>query len=628
MKRSHVLYGVCLALLVVVALGLRAYRLHELVIWLGDQGRDVTATWRMLETGEPALLGPGASVGHFQRGPIYYYMLLAGLAAGGGNPFGAALVPAVLDAAIIILLFSAGRMMGSSFGGLAAAALYATAGSTVNLARAFSNPSVLPFFSILLAVALAQWVQGKLRFVPIVVGVLVAAWQIHDQALLLAVWTLGVLVIWRPPITRHVALVSGIVALALVLPLAWYEAAHEWVNLRAMAAFVGSALVGSTGAGAVDGIVGRLAQTGQVVHAYLPFEGIAHWLLVLGAAAGWLLLLAAAWTTRKPVLGVFASYGILPLFYLVWPGPVYASNVEIALPVPFLLLGYGVGRSAALDRRAALAVGALVVLVCGASLTDTFSRIAAAAPQANSLGTAERVVERIRARAGGKPVLWRLESSQQNTEAYESPWRYLLAWRGVNLAAMSDAETVMIVVPADYDTGARQAGKVIDGVRVVWFAPPRPVGENLLRRAPLTTAADVSQWVLRAPPGASISWDAAEDGLRLDGTEGAGQVTAVKRVNVAPDRDYLLRVSAKNASPFVDERVLVLCFDSANGFMATLPFPEGYRVPDSAEWQERSLLLHTPPGCERASIWLQQNGSGTSWFRQIDLSAAQLDLAP
>src|SRR5581483_3045206 len=90
-KRPSKLF-LLLALLVLLGFGLylRAYRLDELVIWLGDQGRDVTATWRMMQTGEPALLGPGSSVGRFQRGPIYYYLLLAGVAAGGGNPLGAA----------------------------------------------------------------------------------------------------------------------------------------------------------------------------------------------------------------------------------------------------------------------------------------------------------------------------------------------------------------------------------------------------------------------------------------------------------------------------------------------------------------------------------------------------------
>src|SRR5262249_31662066 len=120
--------------------------------------------------GQPALLGPGSAFGLFQRGPAYYYFLLSGLTAAGGDPIGAALAIVVLDTATIVLIFFAARSVSGLAGGLAAAALYATAGATVSLARAFSNPSVLPFLSLLLFISALRLVRGDPRFLVVVFG--------------------------------------------------------------------------------------------------------------------------------------------------------------------------------------------------------------------------------------------------------------------------------------------------------------------------------------------------------------------------------------------------------------------------------------------------------------------------
>ncbi len=634
-KRPSKLF-LLLALLVLLGFGLylRAYRLDELVIWLGDQGRDVTATWRMMQTGEPALLGPGSSVGRFQRGPIYYYLLLAGVAAGGGNPLGAAFAIVLLDLATTLLLFVAGRMIGGSIGGLAAAALYACSGSAVSLARAFSNPSVLPLFSVLLVVAVALWVRGQARFLPVVVAALVASWQIHDQALLLTIWALVLAAILRPPVTRRAVAWSLVAAAALLLPFAWHEAKGEWANLRAMAAFVGHSAAQNARPELAVGTLERLTAIAQITREFLPPANALQWALVAAAILSWLAMLYAAVrqrglpVSRRRMLWVLAAYGALPWLYLVWPGPLYASNLEIVLPVPFLLVAYGCARLVHLDRRAALAASALVVLVCSMSAAETLSRLAQAKPTAASLGTAQRVVDYILNEASGKPILWRLDTDWEHTEAYDAPWRYLLEWRGARLATTAAAVTFVIISPAERARGERQAGTLVQGIRVVQLAPARALGANRLRGGELRTAADVREWILRGASGAVLRWDAEQQALVLDSGAAVQELTALQRVDVEPDSDYLVSFEARSALQRGSQKVYVLCFDARHNFLATLPLPTGYEAARGEEWQQGTFVAHTPPGCVLASLWLRHEGAGASWFRNVQFNPTKMEILP
>src|SRR5262249_43555485 len=158
----------------------------------------------------------------------------------GGDPIGAALAIVVLDAATIVLIFFAARSTRGSTGGLAAAALYATAGAAVSLAPAFSNPRVLPFFSPLLFFSITRVIRGDACFLAVVFGAGAAAWQVHDQAVLLLVWAAIVLTLFRPRLSWRAVLVACLIGFLFIVPFLWYEAQHNLVNVRAMLSYITS----------------------------------------------------------------------------------------------------------------------------------------------------------------------------------------------------------------------------------------------------------------------------------------------------------------------------------------------------------------------------------------------------
>lgn len=622
-----------LALLVLSGLALRAYRLDELVTFLGDQGRDVTAVWRMVETGAPALLGPGSAFGMFQRGPLYYYFLLAGLAAAGGDPSGAALSIVVLDAAATLLMFAAGHRIGGLAGGLLSAALYATSGAAVILSRSFSNPAVLPFLSLLLWLALRQVVRGDDRFVAVAATAGAIAWQVHDQALLLVLWATGVLILLRPHISRRALAIAALAVLVLIAPFLLYEAQHDFLNLRAMFTYVATAAVRNAQGNVLDAARVRLYTTWDIVQAFLPLDGAAHTALVTAALAGIGVLLADLSRARTRERQLLALYSALPLLYVIWPGPVYASNLEIVLPVPFLVLAYGAARGFHWSRSgrrapAAIALGLVSLVICSASSLQIFMSLHSASPGVNTLYAVRHAADTIIAQAAHRPFVLLLDTSKTNTEAYDTPYTYLLKWRGAQLAATAEAETFAVFDPAERARGQMNAGQVVAGIRVVHLLPPRAIGENLLQGADLTGPDDVSQWSLRAPPGATIFWDVKESALALRGDGSADAIFAVQRVELSPGAHYVVAFEYHNLLSRGTQRAYLLCLDQQGGFLSALPTRDGYAVGAGTVWQHGSFLVSTPSDCVRGRLWLRQEGSGSSWFRRVTLRRAQLDMAP
>lgn len=607
-----------LGIIVFVGAFLRLYRLEELVLYLGDQGRDMMVVSHMVSSGAPVLLGPGSGFGQFQRGPAYYYLLVAGWASGGGNPAGAAAALAVLDVGTILLLYVAGRLIGGPGAGLVAAALYATSGAVIGLARAFLNPNVLPFFSILVFVSLALLLKNKSNFLPLLVGTLVVAWQMHDQTWLLALWAGGVLVFFRPSLTRRALALSIVVALVALAPFLVYELQNDFANLRAILAFVLAAFMGTTtNIGGVS-LPQRLVASLNITQGMLPAEGALHFLIVGALVASAMLLVAQAWRTRERMRTLLALYALLPLMYLIWPGPLYASYLAILAPVPFLVLAFGAGQLMSLSRSLRVVTGGGVALVCIASAVGYVSALQNAVPAPESLGAARAGVEYMLARASFRPFLWRLEKQDPITHELQLPWRYLLEWSGASPATDMQADSFAVYMPATYAPVELSAAPLIAGNRIAHFRVPTP-GADAVRGGVFDSADDLEAWNMRRTPQGEINWDAADRALRLQGDALTGELMAVQRFNTLPVTDYAVEFEYRNSLSRGSQRVYFLCLDVERNFLALAPQPGGYELEPSAEWRRDLLWVRTPPNCVRAILWLRQEGNGTSRFRNVSV---------
>lgn len=605
-----------IVVIVLIGLALRLYRLGDLVSFLDDQGRDVSIVANMLRTGEPVLVGPGSGYGQFQRGPAYYFFLTAGLAATGGDPVGAAASIGLLDAATIVLMFVAGRAVGGNSAGIAAAALYATAGAPIGLARGFTNPVVMSFFSLLLWLGVLGLARGKISAWVVVLFALVVGWQIHDQTWLLGIWTIGILLVLRPRLTWRVVGICAIFGLVLLLPFLMYEAQHDLVNVRAIFTFLTHATARGAQGNLLADVLERSRAVAQITFGFLPFAGIAHIVMVGATLASGVLLVYEIGKRRTREASLLGLYALLPILYLLWPGPVHASYLAIVLPIPFLLLGYGIARFAALNRYAPVVVSVLVLLVCGWSASQVFWKLHDAVPDSESLGAARAGVENIIAQAHNQPFLWRLDKQDKTTDEIETPWRYLLEWRGGQWATDPHAEGFVTYVPSE--RAGTLPGTDVEGNRIVRFEPPQRIDANLVQAGALTQSQDMQAWTLQANPNGTMEWDGAEGGgVKLRGDAMTEPLTLLERFKIEPDSDYVVTVSFRNALTRGAQQVYLLCFDTKRTLLAALPHRGGEKLPNSATWQRDLFWIHTPAGCARATLWLRQQGVGSSWFREV-----------
>src|SRR3989344_7129126 len=137
--------GIALVIILVIALGLRLYRIDEHLTFLGDEGRDVRIV-RDLLRGNLVFIGPMTSIGNMYLGPLYYYLMAPALFLSAGSPVGPAVMIALLMTVTVGLTWSLARSWFGRFPALIAALLFALSPVAIIYSRSSWNPNPMPFF--------------------------------------------------------------------------------------------------------------------------------------------------------------------------------------------------------------------------------------------------------------------------------------------------------------------------------------------------------------------------------------------------------------------------------------------------------------------------------------------------
>lgn len=138
-----------LAIITLIGLALRLYRISDYLQFLGDQGRDVLIVKRMIVDHDFTLLGPTASVGGFYIGPLYYYFMLPFLWLWNLDPVGPAVMSALFGAATIIAIFFFCREFFNTRVAFLASILTLLSPKMIDISRFAWNPNPIPFFAIM-----------------------------------------------------------------------------------------------------------------------------------------------------------------------------------------------------------------------------------------------------------------------------------------------------------------------------------------------------------------------------------------------------------------------------------------------------------------------------------------------
>lgn len=225
-----------LLLIVLVAVGgfLRLYRLEELMTYLGDEGRDMLILMDILEGRNFPLIGPPTSVGELYLGPIYYYFIAPFAWLFRMNPIGPAVFVAILGALTIPLIYLVMKNFFNSSSALFSALLYTISPLIVKFSRSSWNPNPMPFFCLLLILALFYWQKlkkGKFLYLAVICfGIML---QLHYLVVLLAPFL--VFVIYRLGKGRRnkkTYLYSLLIFFLLLSPLLLFDLKHGFVNTK------------------------------------------------------------------------------------------------------------------------------------------------------------------------------------------------------------------------------------------------------------------------------------------------------------------------------------------------------------------------------------------------------------
>lgn len=255
-KKNQLEFWILVGILVIAAF-CRLYKIDQYMTFLGDEGRDVIIVRNLLVHGHPPLIGPGTSVGNMYLGPLYYYMMAPALLLASFSPVGPAVMIALLGVVTVFFVWFVvcewfeSDVQGVSLhvGSLVAAFLYAISPTIIYYSRSSWNPNIMPFFALLSVYSSWKiWREHKFNWL-IVEGVSFAfVLQSHYLGLLLAptlllFWILTLLKVKKTIfqklfINKSVAAVASF--LILMSPLLFFDIRHNWINSKALYAFLTS----------------------------------------------------------------------------------------------------------------------------------------------------------------------------------------------------------------------------------------------------------------------------------------------------------------------------------------------------------------------------------------------------
>lgn len=235
-------------LLFCLAFFLRSYALYRDIVFAYDQGRDAWEVQKILQ-GNLTLIGPTTGLSGVFLGPFWFYLLTPLYFFGQGNPMVPAYFFVGLHAASAILLYNLTKKVGGVWAGAIASILFVVSFSNILFSRWLSNPTPLPFFSLVLYTLLLRAIEKKSTLWALCSGVVLGLCLQLEAAN--AVWfllTVPIVTIWlrrdelfgkrstkKTRIAFLLFLLSGGFGLGLtLLPQLAFELRHGFLSFTAL----------------------------------------------------------------------------------------------------------------------------------------------------------------------------------------------------------------------------------------------------------------------------------------------------------------------------------------------------------------------------------------------------------
>ncbi|MFH1289420.1 MAG: glycosyltransferase family 39 protein [Patescibacteria group bacterium] len=224
-----------LLLILVFSFFFRVYRVGDLLGFYYDQGRDALKILEMIKFQDFPAIGPTTGIEGLFLGPFWFYLLAPFYFLGNGNPVVAAIAISFFDLGAIIMLFLIGREFFSKRVGLLASFFWGFSYYFICSARWFSNPSPLPFFSLLLIFSLLKFfIKKKNNYLILASLSLSLALQLEIASAIFYIPIILVLFLIFKPLktSKKTFFASGLIFFALLIPQILFEFKNNFLTLK------------------------------------------------------------------------------------------------------------------------------------------------------------------------------------------------------------------------------------------------------------------------------------------------------------------------------------------------------------------------------------------------------------
>ena len=229
-----------LGLIFILALAawLRFFHLPELMMFIGDQGRDYLAARDLVLTGRIPLVGIDSSVPWLKQGPFFIWLAALALRLTGANPVAPAIVTATLDVLTVYLTYRLARHWFKLPAALAAGLVLATSPLSVIHSRMPYHTSPIPLFGLLYLFAVYLFAQNKTSlFWPVLLWAALVQFELTTVPLILVLVLAGYLK-RRLPGKRQLTLAAAAFLIPW-LPKIIYDFSHQFSQTLGFAAWLG-----------------------------------------------------------------------------------------------------------------------------------------------------------------------------------------------------------------------------------------------------------------------------------------------------------------------------------------------------------------------------------------------------
>lgn len=222
--------GMLLAVILLTSSIVNFYRLSELMMFLGDYGRDFLAARDMLLTGKIPLLGITSSVVWLHQGPLSVYLIALSFFVGKFNPVAPAMLYAFLSVLTTFFVYLLGKNLFNTRVGLLSSAFYATSPLFVLNARIPYHTSPIPLVVSVVFLVLIKILKGNTSLAPLLFflcGILVQ-FELSNAVIFISLAIL--FFAHRAKFSQKNKLFSFIAFLLGILPFLLYDISHRFVQ--------------------------------------------------------------------------------------------------------------------------------------------------------------------------------------------------------------------------------------------------------------------------------------------------------------------------------------------------------------------------------------------------------------